>query len=296
MSRMFQYFPPAKLNLGLKITGKRSDGYHEIQSVFVKLHEASDELIIIPREKGGFTLDCSGFPLEGKNILLKTWELFSEKYGPPPPLELHLIKRIPPGAGLGGGSSDAAALLSYLADTVTETIPEADLIETAAKIGADVPFFLSSSPAYVSGIGERIQPLGRIFLDLETVIVWPGIKIPTRWAFQAYDAMLAEHATNSDAQNNLTKACVDARDFFSNTAIDYSRLGDNLKNDLEEPVFTKYPELAELKNTFSKLGALASAMSGSGSTIYGFFPDFESALGAALKLREKYPYVYCATI
>lgn len=293
---MSRYFAPAKINFGLKITGRLSNGYHEIASLFYPLPELFDVLEIETGAENGLEIDLSGAAIDGENILRKTYRIFTGEYHFFPPLHISLRKRIPIGAGLGGGSSDAACLLRVLASMTPQPVPERDLLELGARIGADVPFFLIGKPAFVTGIGEKIQPLPRWLPESTLVLVWPGISISTAWAFQAYDATrdgLAKNGQKANhSENILTKVDVEATHFFPEGACALTDMASLLQNDLEDPVFESYPLLAELGKNLRALGACVSGMSGSGSSMYGIFNDQKAASEAEHIFKKKYNNVY----
>lgn len=257
-----------KINLGLSITGVRPDGMHELRTIFYPLACPADEIRLYPSSKPGLELDCAAIPPQ-ENILFRVWEKFPDR---PAGLRARLFKRIPWGAGLGGGSSDAAIFLKWL----DGQSPANDIDALAASLGADVPFFLRDRPCLAEGVGEKLAPcevrLGGCFL----VLVWPGVSISSAWAYSAYDGLL---------RNGLTKTASLTRN--SNFA------GLDLKNDLEEPVFAKWPRLAGLKRRLLELGAAAAAMSGGGSSVYGIFSDKSLANAALCEMRAKWPRAYC---
>lgn len=215
-------------------------------------------------------LECKAIPL-AQNLLCRVWECFAEK---PPGLNIKLIKRIPIGAGLGGGSADAAAFLGWLNARAQKPLGPEDLVRMAVSIGADLPFFLQDGQCRANGIGERLTAVA-VNPGPYLLLVWPGINVSTAWAFAAWDELF---------RNGLTNMASAARN--ANSA------GINLRNDLEMPVFARWPELGVLKEQLLVLGAEAAAMSGSGSAIYGIFSSQPAARAALDVLRQKWPCVF----
>ena len=276
--------PGCKINLGLKITGRRKDGYHLLASLFVPLSFPADTLVLEKTNGVGFILECdANFGRE--NILDKTYSFFCEKTGFNPGVRAILIKRIPTGAGLGGGSSDAASFLKWLNQESGSPLAEGELNETAAAIGADVPFFLLNKPAFVQGIGEIITPVEN-FPRLNIVLAFPEVQIGTAWAFKTYDE---EYAPPVLTEKNLTNPAAMDREFLP------GQRGIPLPaNDLEKTVLKHFPQLGELKSLLLEYGASGAGMSGSGSAMYGIYDSGEKALQAARSLRKRFKYVYFA--
>ena len=282
-----------KVNLGLRVTGRRPDGYHELDSLFWPLPEPCDILELHPRQQGGLKVVC---PTEGidptHNTLTRTWAAFAEATGQvssqPPGLEVHLLKGIPHGAGLGGGSSDAAALLRWLNAQLPNPLPEEDLARLAVRIGADTPFFLQDSPCIVQGIGEVLTPVSPQFSDLWLTLVCPDIHISTPWAFQELDR-LAPHAALPPPENSLTKPASGA----NGNSLSGAGVVEGMHNDLEEAVFPRYPRLAEIKGQLLHHGAIAAVMSGSGSSMLGLFSNAAAAGEACSTLGKAHGRAWC---
>lgn len=282
------------MNLGLRVLGRRPDGYHELDSLFWPLAWPCDELCIRPRPEGGITLRCEAPGIDpDRNTLTKAHAAFAALAGEAPGLEVELIKRIPSGAGLGGGSSDAAALLLWLNSFLGAPLSPAELTRAAVAVGADVPFFLHGRPSRVTGIGEVVEPVGVAGPPLFLVLVCPGIHVSTAEAFARLDELRAEapSAPPAACQNDLTNPAGAAN---GNRLMGAARL--DLVNDLEAAVFPRHPQLAELKAEFGRLGALAAGMTGSGSSVFGLFAAQAQARSAATRLRGRYPRVYCQAL
>lgn len=287
-----------KVNLGLRITGKRPDGLHTLESIFYPLPYPCDTLFVQVRKSAGLRLNCPVIDPDN-NTIVKAYSLFSAASPACPGVEVNLIKRIPQGAGLGGGSSDAACFLLWLNSVSPNPLSRDKILDIAFKTGADVPFFLSSRPAYVAGVGEKIHILHNTGLHLFLVLVWPQVQVSTKWAFSRYDSILPGNKhpaipAGSSAVNVLTKHVPKVK---NQTLWKVDKRGEfGPFNDLEKVVFPNYPSLRSLKDKFLELGAFASCMSGSGSSILGLFKDIVNAQRCAVNLRKKYGHVYCMGI
>jgi 4-diphosphocytidyl-2-C-methyl-D-erythritol kinase len=254
-------FPNCKINIGLHIVEKRSDGYHNLETVFYPL-PLTDILEIIPGN--GFaaktpapSLALTGLPVAGdpaNNLCLKAWHLLSQDFKQLPPVQMHLHKSIPMGAGLGGGSSDGAFTLLLLNEKFGLNIPDKALAAYALKLGSDCPFFIYNRPVFATGRGEIIKPLDRDLNGYSFLVVNPGIHIGTAQAFSRIVP---------------TPAPVDLAETIMSPVETWK---DQVKNDFEEAAFFYYPALTELKKWLYDSGALYASMTGSGSCFYGIFP------------------------
>ena len=283
-----------KVNLGLRVTGRRPDGYHELDSVFWPLAQPCDDLFIRVRREPGISVACDAPGVDpARNTLTRAYAAFADLAGDAPGLEVRLVKRIPSGAGLGGGSSDAASLLLWLNSLLPSPLPQEALARAALAVGADVPFFLNARPSRVTGIGEVVEPLAGVMPGLHLVLVCPGIHVATADAFAGLDALRAStpSAGCATAQNSLTNHACAAN---GSLLIGAARL--DVRNDLEAAVFPRHPRLAELKARLGALGALAAAMTGSGSSVFGLFAEPAPARLTAARLRGQYPRVYCQAL
>lgn len=283
-----------KVNLGLRVLGRRPDGYHELDSLFWPLAAPRDELRLRLRPEPGIAVRCAVPGIDpARNTLTRAHAAFLAVAGEAPGLEVELVKRIPSGAGLGGGSSDAAALLRWLDSQRERPLPRAALAQAALAVGADVPFFLSARPSRVRGIGEVVEPLREEWPPLFLVLICPDIHVATGQAFAHLDELRTGNASGAAcrAQNSLTKrACaVNGVLLFGAARLD-------LHNDLEAVVFPRHPQLARLKAELGRLGALAAGMTGSGSSVFGLFAAEAAAHDAATRLRGTYPRVYCQAL
>lgn len=285
-----------KVNLGLRITGLRPDGYHEIDSLFYPLPRPCDQIRLRVIDGNGMHVRCEGPGAERldaeHNTLTRAYTAFAQAVdGPVPGLEARLRKGIPSGAGLGGGSSDAAALLRWLNRNVATPLPEQALADVALGVGADVPFFLHNRPCRVRGIGEIIESADLDFSGMRLVLVCPEIHVSTPQTFADYDAFKAVEQA-AENQNSLTREQSRANGTF----LSQGRFEADLGNDLENVVFKRHPELAEIKATLLRYGATAACMSGSGSSILGLFEREAlveaQAVAAALQGENRRVYAH----
>ncbi|GHV50350.1 4-diphosphocytidyl-2-C-methyl-D-erythritol kinase [Deltaproteobacteria bacterium] len=274
-----------KINLFLLISGRRDDGYHLLDSLFLPLPTPFDTITITPKDESGLDFACNDSALAGSdNIMAKACAVFAKATGFHPGLAVFLDKKIPYGAGLGGGSSDAAALLLYLnreARRENKDLTDKALAELAAGLGADVPFFLLNRPARVSGIGEIIHPCANPLRGLHLVLVAPPIPVASAWAYKAYD----EKNSNKHTRSVLTN-----RVMGDSTPL---VRGISVKNDLAPVVFARHPELRKIVASLYAFNAAAAAMSGSGSSIFGLYekePDARDAFSFFLDAGERVFY------
>jgi 4-diphosphocytidyl-2-C-methyl-D-erythritol kinase len=260
---MIELLAPAKVNLSLHVLGKRPDGFHDLESLVCSI-SLFDRVELDHREEPGlaFTCDDATLPTGDDNLAVRAARLFCESCGLEPNLRLHLAKQIPHGAGLGGGSSDAASVLLGL-DTLFETrLPIAALAAMAADLGSDVPLFIYRSAAIIRGRGEQVQPVAGV-PELPLLLIKPPFGVPTPWAYKNW------------AQSGELPGIRYAAQEFAWGA---------LVNDLERPVFEKYLFLASLKQWLIEQSEVAGAlMSGSGSTVFAVLR--EKQLGFALGER-----------
>jgi 4-diphosphocytidyl-2-C-methyl-D-erythritol kinase len=257
----------AKINLALAVVAKRADGYHEIRTVFQSI-DLHDELELRP--SGELSLHCGGLPgVAGEdNTVWRAAAALARAASPRTGAEIILTKRIPAGAGLGGGSSNAAAALLGLCRFWDLRMPAEELRTLAASVGADVPFFLLGGTALGIGRGDEIYPLPEI-RPRHLVVVFPGVHVPTAEAYRSLRLML----TSREAIHNIYGFC-------TRLEADAEWPG-RIFNDFETSILPAYPEIREAKDFLRERGAQAVLLSGSGSSVFGFFPEEESALAAA---------------
>ena len=262
----------AKINLDLRVLGTRPDGFHELRTVFQAL-ALHDVIQCIPRE-GPFAIECSsaGIPLDKSNLIWRAAETLWKslrRTGPIRDVVIRLEKQIPLQAGLGGGSADAAATLIALAELWRVPVKPSQLTDVAAHIGSDVPFFLSGGTALGLGRGEEIYPLA----DLPrhwVVLLIPGFGVSTSEAYGWYDG-----------EPELSRAPREPQYVPG----PWPSRAAQMINDLEAPIAAHHPEIDQMKAALKRAGAVAAAMSGSGSTVFGLFQKGRDALKAMQHLR-----------
>ena len=269
---------PAKINLHLSILGLRPDGYHELRTLFYPIRELADTIRIEPGHDEHMYMRCPENPdLEStSNLIYRAWKAYGQATGFQPGLFVTLTKRIPMGGGLGGGSSDGAAMLRWLNDNAGErALPLQALIGLAAELGADVPFFLLDGPAWATGIGEELTPAGVDLCGLTLLLACPPVHVDTPWAFKAWDranpAPDGSQALTSDFSKNKNPS------FVSPLVV---------SNDFEPVVFAEHPSLRKIKEKLIRGGAASAAMSGSGSSLFGLFRNRDSAMSIARSLKS----------
>ncbi len=254
----------AKINLGLSVLGKREDGYHEIQTIFQEL--AFHDTLSFRRQAGSFTLttDSPALPTGEGNLVSQAVKLLKCRAGCPDHVAIHIEKRIPLGAGLGGGSSNAATTLIGLNRLFQMGLPQEELAGLGAELGSDVAFFLHGGTALGTGRGEQIHPLPN-FPDAWVVLIYPGIHVSSAWAYKNINLKL----TNSGGIIRVS------RQFGTDeiAGVSFELLG----NVFEEPVMRQYPIIRSIKTQLLKGGADWALMSGSGSTVFGIFHEKEVA-------------------
>ncbi len=255
---------PAKINLSLRVLARRDDGFHEIESLMAPL-SLCDTLEIAPHDRGfEFGCDDASLPVDDTNLVVRATKLFCATHGIEPRVRIELRKRIPHGAGLGGGSSDAATALLALDELFGTKLPLNALAELAAQLGSDVPFFLHRSAAVVRGRGEKVTPCDFPHA-LPLLLIKPPFGVPTPWAYQRW----------RDSRE-IPGVCYAAQAFAWG----------ELVNDLERPAFEKYLFLAQLKTWLLAQPEVAGAlMSGSGATVFAVLHSAEA--GIALRDRAR---------
>jgi 4-diphosphocytidyl-2-C-methyl-D-erythritol kinase len=262
---------PAKLNLILKVVGKRADGYHDLVSLMVPVN-LTDTLTFAPGPRG-ITLSCRPevLPKGNENLVVRAATAFYARIEQKPFLSITLTKKIPMAAGLGGGSSDAAATLKALNSLEGSPLDGKALAETALTLGADVPFFLQNLPAIARGVGEQLEPV-RPWPAYWYVIVAPPLSVSTAWA---YGNLKLELTTpeNGSIVNPLRNG--------------WTRIGDLLENDLETVTAARYPIIGHIKSLLLEAGAEGALMSGSGPSVFGVFRSEETAKRAKKALSSR---------
>lgn len=270
-------FPNAKINLGLNIIRRRPDGFHDIETAMIPL-KLSDalEIIIAPDQKLSFTSSGLEIPFDGKsNLCQRAFEVL-EKTFKITAAHTHLHKIIPPGSGLGGGSADAAFTLKLLNQVHNLGLDSSRLKDLAANLGSDCPFFIENKPMLATGRGELLEPISLSLKGYHLFLVRPDVHVSTA---QAYSMVKP-----GKPEKSIREIILRSVDTWK----------DDLKNDFEEAVFQKHPQLAEVKQKLYSKGALYASMSGSGSALFGLFknrPDpklFHSFPGSFIWHEEFY--------
>jgi 4-diphosphocytidyl-2-C-methyl-D-erythritol kinase len=269
---------PAKINLFLKILGRRPDGYHEIVSLMQKV-ELFDTLHLT-REGNTILLACpeSGLPEDKGNLVYRAAEAFFAATGMKTGIKIVLEKKIPVAAGLGGGSSDAAAVIKGLDSLLGTGMPEERLVQIARPLGADVPFFVCSCGAAIAtGIGDCLDEVEST-KGLWLLLVNPGFSLSTKWAYENFPLT---SCANPYILARVRKMQANQHETAPGS---YEELG----NDLEAVSISRFPEIGEIKNELKQGGAVVSLMSGSGPTVFGLFSSEEEAQRSFLQLSKKY--------
>lgn len=255
-------FPNAKINLGLNVTEKRPDGYHNLETIFYPI-PLEDALEVVPllgddslaRQVEKYRLHQTGLEIEGSvenNLVIKAYKLLDADFHLPP-VEIHLVKHIPSGAGLGGGSADAAFMLKMLNEQFNLGLSDETLEGYAARLGADCAFFIKNSPTFAEGIGNLFSPLSLSLKGYQLWLVKPEVFVSTRDAYAR------------------TKPHRPALSLKEIAQLPIERWKEVMVNDFEESVFPQFPAIREIKETMYSQGAIYASMSGSGSSVYGIF-------------------------
>jgi 4-diphosphocytidyl-2-C-methyl-D-erythritol kinase len=267
---------PAKINLGLHVLRKREDGYHDVETVLHRIDWA-DEVTVEAAEALSMTCSDPALPTDDRNLCLQAARRLADAFDVERGAAIHLEKRVPYGAGLGGGSSDAATTLRLLADLWELDAEAEDLHAVAREIGSDVPFFLYDAPAaYATGRGDELEAVraddGTPFrLDVPLLVVVPPVEVPTPAAYGA--------VTPDDVDRPDLRALVAAGDL--------GRWRAALVNDFEAPIAERYPSVAAARGVLHEHGADYVSLSGSGGAVYGLFTSLRQAKEARLNARRE---------
>jgi 4-diphosphocytidyl-2-C-methyl-D-erythritol kinase len=253
-------FPIAKINLGLNVVEKRPDGYHNLQTVFypVPIKDALEVHVMDEAFPSDYDCDLkvTNITIEGdeqRNLVVRAYQLLKQDFPTLPRIHSHLWKGIPTQAGMGGGSSDCAYMMLLLNQQFQLGLTDEQLIEYAAKLGADCAFFILSRPCYAEGIGEKLQPIDLSLSGYYIAVVRPDIPVPTKEAF----SRIRPHYPAQNCRETVMQPVETWRD--------------TLINDFEESVFALHPEIGNIKQQLYDMGATYAAMSGSGSALFGLF-------------------------
>lgn len=273
-------FPIAKINLGLNVVERRSDGYHNLETVFYPVHIKDALELTTMEERFPSEVDCdikvTNLSVEGdeqRNLVVRAYKMLKQDFPTLPRIHTHLYKGIPTQAGMGGGSSDCAYTIIALNAMFALGLSEQQMIDYAARLGADCAFFILSHPAYAEGIGEQLQPISLDLSSYFIAVVRPDIPVSTREAFSLIKPAMPQ------------KNC---RDVVMQPIETWR---EDLRNDFEQSVFTLYPEIGAIKKRLYDLGAVYAAMSGSGSSVFGLFHK-------EIKIGEHFPdvFTYCGRL
>ncbi len=273
-------FPNCKINLGLQILNKREDGFHNLATVFYPV-QLKDVLEIIQKDDANsptqnselktqdsqlktknseLSFTSSGLEIAGdeqNNLCIKAYNLLKKEFPSLPPVQIHLHKAIPMGAGLGGGSSDGAFALKLLNEKFQLGLNNEQLIGYALQLGSDCPFFILNKPCYATGRGEILEPVDLDLSAYQFVIVNPGIHVHTGWAFEQLKIQSSDRLERPDLRKIIQQPITTWKD--------------ELKNDFEEVVAKEHGEIATIKQQLYDAGALYASITGSGSTVFGIF-------------------------
>ncbi len=258
-------FPNAKINLGLNIVSKRPDGYHNIETVFYPV-ALTDALELLPSSADETVLSVSGFLVEGSpenNLVYKAYRLLADKFNLPA-CEIKLHKAIPFGAGLGGGSADAAFILKMLNEMYSLSLSDKELAQYAIQLGADCPFFIYNTPMFAKGLGNEFEQITLSLKGYTMVLIKPEESVSTAEAYSCVQPAVPQFSLI---------------DVIKRPVEDWKML---MYNDFEKSVFGQHPIIGEIKDSLYKSGAVYASMSGSGATVFGIFketpgnlPDFD---------------------
>jgi len=267
-------FPNCKINLGLYVTNKRTDGYHDLETVFFPL-PLTDVLEIIETKEAVPKLFVTGKTIDAApetNLVRKAWQLMREQFGERVPVfEIYLHKVLPMGAGLGGGSADGSFMLKMLNEYCGLGLDGEVVSELALQLGSDCPFFLNNTACFAAGRGEKMEPVALDLSEYSLQLICPKVHVSTRDAF----SMLQPQ-----------KAGFDLRGLDMLPVINWKEA---IRNDFEAPVFRQYPVLGKIKEQLYEQGAVYASMSGSGSAVFGLFPKKQKAsVKADVEFEEFY--------
>jgi 4-diphosphocytidyl-2-C-methyl-D-erythritol kinase len=262
---------PAKINLFLHVRGKRPDGYHELLSLMCRIN-LFDELALQFSEGDRVEISCAHpkVPSDGTNLAVRAAKLFLGELNSAHGVKIHLKKKIPVAAGLGGGSSNAASVLMALNAYHHHPFPQDGLMKMGLKLGADVPFFIFQKPAIATGIGEKLAAFGGD-LPYHILLACPAVEVSTAETYQNLNLGLTKDEKKPTSSNSKLMRFDPARD---------------LTNDLERVTIRKHPEIRLVKEKMLKLGAVGALMSGSGATVFGLFNNTATAIAARQDLSR----------
>ena len=268
-------FPIAKINLGLNVVEKRADGYHNLETVFYPVPIKDALEVQVMDEAFPSDVDCdlkvSNMLIEGdeqRNLVVRAYQLLKSDYPQLPRSHAHLWKGIPTQAGMGGGSSDCAYMIRLLNEMFQLQLSDGQMMDYAARLGADCAFFIKSTPCYAEGIGEKLEEIALDLSDWYVGVVRPDIPVPTKEAF----SRIHPHYPRKNCREVVQQPVETWKD--------------ELINDFEESVFALHPEIGEVKERLYQMGAAYAAMSGSGSALFGLFREHPD------RLSQEFPNMF----
>ena len=271
-------YPNCKINIGLRVVRKREDGYHDLETIFYPVYGLHDELEVQPSDEfafiqEGITVDC----LPTDNLIYKVYARMRDRYPQIGNVTISFKKNIPFGAGLGGGSSDAAHMAMALNEIFALGLTKEQLAQELSPLGADCPFFIYNTPCYAEGIGDKLTPIDLDLSGLRLIMIKPECGVSTK---EAYGGIVPKGTCEHFAPFINPLELLEPLEPFKHLPL--------LTNDFEETVCKVHPELADIKKRLQDAGALYAAMSGSGSTIFGLFEcNAESTTNANLRLLNE---------
>ena len=282
------FYPNCKINLGLRVTRKRKDGYHDLETIFLPIYSLHDELEVIkidcqqPERKGCFSFIQEGIAVDCKpedNLIIRCYQQMAAKYPQIGEVSIRFRKNIPFGAGLGGGSSDAAHMAVALNELFQLGLSKEQLAQEVKPLGADCPFFIYNRPCYAEGIGDILMPVEMDLRGTRIIMIKPDEGVSTREAYSG----ITKHP---EVAGQIKSIFLQRNGSYSFCAKD----GSVFINDFEETVFPLHPQIAEIKKRLLDAGAYYASMSGSGSTVFGFFKnDAEGRTDTHLRvLKEEF--------
>ena len=281
--REIQLTSKAKINLGLDITGRRVNGYHDVRMVMQTLAIGDDIRVAVSdgstADKGcRIALECPGsnLPCDERNLAYRAAKLLADEYELTGTIDIRIDKKIPVAAGLAGGSSDAAAVLTALNELCDLGLSQQQLMDLGLTIGADVPFCILQGTALAEGVGEKLVSLPAL-PPTDVLLVKPAIDVSTKWAYESWDALEQPDHPDIDA---LADAISRGRDL--------GQIAGLLGNTFEDLVFGRYPEVRRIKEDMIRMGAAGALMTGSGPTVFGLFEDKASLVRAADRIRQRW--------
>lgn len=251
-------YPNAKINLGLNIIEKRPDGYHNLETIFYPINLQDALEVTLRKGDGEYSLSLSGTPIEGEaenNLVVKAYRLLKNDFPDMPSIDIHMFKHIPTGAGLGGGSADAAFMIKLLNEKFKLDLSIEKMEEYASILGADCAFFIQNKPVFATGIGNIFEPIRLSLKGYYLLLVKPDIFVSTKDAFAHIQPLRPVQSLREIAR----------------MPIETWRA--TMKNDFEYSVFQKFPEIAAIKDKLYDMGAIYASMSGSGSSVFGIFRE-----------------------